>query len=271
MKGTTIALFAIVAHLFGECVVANSASLYLTSFESPNYVEGSINNQEGWNLQDGQATTFRVINLPARARSGTQSVVVDTADAPLNSSQWAYLSHPISPVARPTVIRGTVYVAVVPNSRTNKNKSSRAGIALVGDTGMIGSIQVLSDGLLQLTNSLGDNASHTLGFVDPLAFTKLEIEADFGNHSLRFFVNDQSVWTPPEYSSFDSSILGFAAARLRASRFNTVFGQSGPSGGHDAVFDDFSIERIPCASTLSVGVLLSFGACRRKRPLLSRG
>lgn len=246
---------------------ASAAVLYATSFEAPTFAVGSLNLQDGWSAASSPATLFQVNGTAGFARTGSQFVFANTASQTSSGSNWNFKPTIVAPVSAPnSVIRASVWTAVVNNTTAAVGRQSAGGIDLYDDSGAVrlGAIRVRNDGAIVIINSAGASGTLGAGTVTGNAYNQVAVEADFAAQKTRWFINGIEINTAGLGATFGNfSATGFGDADLYAVRTNTL--ASGTSGGHTILFDDFSVERIPTPGALSVLGLAGLVAARRRR------
>ncbi|MBL8887942.1 MAG: hypothetical protein JNK16_14895 [Phycisphaerales bacterium] len=246
---------------------AQATVLYATSFEQPTFVSGALNGQDGWSAASSPANLYQVSAAAGGARTGSQFVFANSANGTANGSQWNYRPNIIAPVTSPSIIRASVWTAVVNNTAAAVRRTTSAGLDLYDDTGAnrIGAIRIRNDGAVSILNGFNQVASTGAGAVTANAYNQVAIEADFSTHTLSYYVNGTLVGAPVGFGVFDNAVTGFGDADLYITRlFTGVTGET-QSGGHTAVFDDFSLETIPAPSSLGLMGVAGLIAARRRR------
>ena len=247
---------------------ASASVLYSTSFEAPTFAAGSLNGQDGWTAASSPATLFQVNNTAGFARTGSQFVFVNTASQTSSGSNWNFKPTIVDPVTPPnSIIRASVWTAVLNNSTAAVNRQSAGGVDLYDNVtgGRIGGIRVRNDGAVTVLNSVGGAGTLGAGTVVGNAYNQVSVEADFGLGVVRYFINGIQINTSglgATWANFTAA-NGFGDADLYTVRTNT--NATTNSGGHTVLFDDFSVERIPTPGALSVLGLAGLVAARRRR------
>lgn len=246
---------------------SQAAVLYATSFEQPTFVSGSLGGQDGWTSASNPANLFQVNATAGFARTGSQFVFADSSAGAANGSQWNFRPNVIAPVTSPSIIRASVWTAVLNNTVAAVRRTTSAGIDLYDDSGAfrIGAIRIRNDGTVSILNGFNQIASTGAGAVTPNAYNQVAIEADFATHTLNYYVNGVLVGTPAGFGVFDNAVTGFGDADLWVTRLFTGTTGQAQSGGHTALFDDFSLETVPAPSSLGLMGVAGLVAARRRR------
>lgn len=250
----------------GLAASASATVLYSTSFEAPTFAVGGLSGQDGWTAASNPATLFQVGSQAGFARTGSQYAWANSALATGNGSQWNFRPSNISPISPPaSIIRASVYTAMVDNTTVAVRRATSSGIDLWDDVGnRLGGIRIRNDGQIGVLNSLGQLATTPVGAVVGLnTWNQVAVEADFALQTVRFFVNGFELGVPAGFGNF--SATGFGDADLYMFRaFTGTTGQA-QSGGHTVLWDDFNLERIPTPGSVSVLALAGLVAARRRR------
>lgn len=244
---------------------ASAVDLYTTSFEAPTFAVGMLNGQDGWAASSSPASLFQVNGAAGFARTGSQFVFVNSANQSLGGSNWNFRPTIIAPVLPPnSTIRASVHTAVLNNTTAAVNRTTSSGIDLYDDVGgRLGAIRIRNDGAISILNSAGAVANTAAGAVTANAYNQVAVEADFALGRARFYVNGIELDTSALGATWANfSATGFGDADLYTIRLNTA---TTNSGGHTALFDDFSLQAIPTPSALSVLGLAGLIAARRRR------
>ncbi|MFN9968690.1 MAG: hypothetical protein ACK58T_02220 [Phycisphaerae bacterium] len=245
---------------------ASAANIYSTSFESPEYVTGNLLGQNGFLSASAPANLFQVGNVAGFARTGSQFVFVNTAAQTSSGSNWHYRDDSIASVTPPnSIIRASVYTAVLNNSPAAVNRQSAGGIDLYDFSGArIGAIRVRNDGAVTILNSASSSGTLGAGTVVGNAYNQVAIEADYALGVVRYYINGAQINTSSlgaTWANFNAA-GGFGDADLYTVRTNT---NTTNSGGHTVLFDDFSLAAIPTPGVLSLAGLAGLIAARRRR------
>lgn len=243
----------------GLASLAQAGIVYQTSFERPGHTVGVLPQfppspavQDNWFQLDGNI--FNVTNNVAH--SGSQSVAASTTNQP-NASRWALRSTPLDgSLPENNIITSSVWVRL--DSNDNANRLSRAGLDLYDAAGVnrIAALGIQSDGILRGIDGISSTFDLANG-VTLNEWHQISISVIFSTKKILFYL--------------DGNLLGFGAHNA------TDFGDAdlwmigfkpnpdtAPGIGHQAYFDDYSIENaaIPAPGTLA---LLGLGALAARR------
>lgn len=243
----------------GLASLAQAGIVYQTSFERPGHTVGVLPQfppspavQDNWFQLDGNI--FNVTNNVAR--TGSQSVAANTTNQP-NASRWALRSTPLDgSLPENNIITSSVWVRL--DSNDNANRLSRAGLDLYDAAGVnrIAALGIQSDGILRGIDGISSTFDLANG-VSLNEWHQISISVIFSTKKILFYL--------------DGNLLGFGAHNA------TDFGDAdlwmigfkpnpdtAPGIGHQAYFDDYSIETtaIPAPATLA---LLGLGALAARR------
>lgn len=245
---------------------ASATTLYSTSFEAPAIAVGNLDGQDLWSNFSSPVSLFQVSNQPGFARTGSQFAFVNSAAAAAAGSQWSARPTVVTPISAPnSIIRASVYTAVLNQPTAALNRQTAGGIELFDDVGnFLGGLRIRNDGAIVLRNATGTQTASTApGAVIANAYNQVAVEADFSLQRARFYVNGIELSTAGLGATWANfSATGFGDADLWVVRSNT---STTNSGGHTVLFDDFAVERIPTPGALSVLGLAGLVAARRRR------
>lgn len=188
-------------YLVVPCLLGASlyASAYSTSFEPPTWTNGqSLAGTDGWDAFSDPE--FKITN--ERARTGTQSVVLDTA--PLVGSRWAWPNQPIT--SGLVVAKVWVYCESDPTHTVYSQFGLDAYSAAVS---RIGTLRIKSNGDAVFGSSTV--STYALGLAAD-TWHELKLEMDLGTKIVKGFVNgnlvDSKSFTPSDFN--DADLVGSA-------------------------------------------------------------
>lgn len=253
-------MFVVVA--CGSAGLAQAGIVYQTSFERPGHTVGvfpqfppSPATQDNWFQLDGNI--FNVTNNVAR--TGSQSVAANSTNQP-NASRWALRSTPLDgTLPENNIITSTVWVRLDENP--NANRLSRAGLDIYDASGAnrIAALGIQSDGVLRGIDGISSTFDLATG-VSLNEWHQLSISVIFSTKKILFSLDGNllgfGAHTATDFGDADLWMIGFKPSPDTA-----------PGIGHQAYFDDYSIEvaGIPAPGTLALLGLGAVAVRRRRR------
>ncbi|MBS0190209.1 MAG: PEP-CTERM sorting domain-containing protein [Phycisphaerales bacterium] len=230
---------------------ASAGLIYSTSFESP-FVVGNLNGQQNWLADAGT-----VANTAGNARTGTQYAQM-TGSQIGTTAKWAWngaTSLSAAQLAVNPIVRAGVWTAQGGNLGT---RTITAGLDLYdSNVARIGLMYIGSDGSVSVLDGNGLGGSLAAGSVVVSQYHHLEIEANYSDMSVKFYIDNTLIYTGTHVSS------DFGDADIRSTRSST--GTGGTT--YITAYDDYTIENnaIPAPGALALVGLGGLVAGRRRR------
>lgn len=261
---------------------ANAVVLYSTDFESPTFVAGPVNGQNGWVqlVSAGTTDTQNVVVDAVNSHAGTQHVrLLGTAWGSSTSARFnaTWPDNTLTPaqLAVNPIVRSGVWARI--DSTTGRN--SQAGLEFYGNDGVIGPGGVFCGALSLYTSGVTGAATGTLGVAvfsfssgilfGGLSFNTwyhLEMEADYSGHTMKYFLNGADI--TPNFvlaggvPDLDATANEFNDADLVSYRRSGT-PLAGSAGTHR--YDDYYVENLPTPGALGLLGLAGIVAARRRR------
>lgn len=214
---------------------AQAGVIYGTSFESPTFVVGNLDGQDGWNCHSYAFPTASTVQT-AVAYAGSQAVKIDSTVMPAGGGDWCVRNASFDPVGTGNPIVTVEWWMLVDVAATY---SSTWGVDVYGANygPRVGYMQVDTTGYV-LFNGATTTTTITRG-----VWYDYKMVFDYAAHTYQGFVNGTSVGAAAMQSYND-----FGDADLTCWKSGST--------GNTAYFDDYSIVSTPEPATL---MLLGLG------------